>query len=113
MEGRNYEDKKCFYGYMTLCIDCAASVRLSRRHGNKMWSHVDATKEVPGFPVFKCGSCGCACSAPDNDDYKQQEAEMIRNAIDTALAEYLVANPGSRPSTTSVLDLMTWLKERK
>lgn len=44
---KNYLDKKCTYGYMTVCDSCK----------DKVPSHVDLNKVVLGFPIIKCEIC--------------------------------------------------------
>lgn len=45
----NCEDRKCVYGYMTLCAKC--------RQSTDVPSHVDVNTVIHGFPATQCEMC--------------------------------------------------------
>ena len=54
---KNYEDRRCAWGYITLCNECAK--KIEQCNHLRTYRHIHIDKIVVGFPLGShCEECG-------------------------------------------------------
>lgn len=50
----NYQDDKCYWGYITICLKCVKYII-----NNRQYKHIHINKKIIGFPLTEvCEICG-------------------------------------------------------
>lgn len=58
-QGKNFEDHKCHWGYITLCMECVKAIITEKIRR----PHIDINKEVKTLPLMThCENCGIRVS---------------------------------------------------